>query len=123
MRRQVRRESQGVCLLDPFVSGSCTVSIHPRNVGGGGNTVHPHHRVGHDGQDQVFSTQHAVLVLGEVLPVSIDGDQDPPPSATAKSHVQWYVQTSFCAAYYGICEEKAKCLQIDCRSFCLEYIK
>lgn len=92
MRYQARREPQRVCLLDPFVSARCTIFIrHPRDVYGRGNTVHPHHRVGHDGQDQVLPTQHAVLVLGQVLPVSVDGDKDSPPGAKAKSHVQRYV--------------------------------
>lgn len=90
MRHQVRPNPPRVSLLDPSVATSYDICPHTRDVHGGGNTVHPHHRVGHDGQDQILPAQHAVLVLGQVLPVPPDSDQDSPSSAKAKSHVQWH---------------------------------
>lgn len=89
MRHQVRPNSLRISLLKPSVATSYIICPHSRDVYGRGNTVHPHHRVGHDGQNQILSTQHAVLILGQVLPVSPDSDQDSSSSAKAKSHVQW----------------------------------
>jgi len=95
MLHQVRRESQRICLLDASVCANRTVYIRPRHVYGRSYTVYPYHRVGHDGQKQVLPTQHAVLVLGQMLPVSVDSDQDSSPSAKAISSVHWYVGTKF----------------------------
>lgn len=88
--RQVRGNSWQISLLDLSIATSYNVCAH-RNVCGRGNTIHSHHRVGYDGQDQILSTQHAVFILGQVLPVSSNSDQDSSSGAKTKSHVQWYV--------------------------------
>lgn len=90
MLHQIRPNPPRVSLLDPSVATSYNICPRSRDVCGRGNTVHPHHRVGHDGQDEILPAQYAVLVLGQVLPVPPDSDQDSPPSAKTKSHVQWY---------------------------------
>lgn len=89
MQRQARQNPTRVSLLDLSVATSYIICPLLRDVCGRGNTVHPHHRVGDDGQKQILSTQHAVLVLSQVLPVSPDSDQDSSSSAKTKSHVQW----------------------------------
>lgn len=90
MRHQVKPNSPRVSLFDPSVVTSYHICPHSRDVYGRGNAIHPHHRVGHDGQDEILPAQHVVLVLGQMLPVPPDSDQDSPPSAKTKSHVQWY---------------------------------
>lgn len=88
MRHQVRPNLLRVSpLLDPSVATSYTICPYWRDVCGRGNTIHPHHRVGYDGQNEILPTQHAVLVLGQVLPVPPDSDQDSSSSAKTKSHV------------------------------------
>ena len=89
MRHQVRPNLGRVFLFDQSIATSYNNCPYSRDVCSRGNTVHPHHRVGHDGQDEILPAQHAVLVLGQVLPVSPDSDQDSPTSAKTKSHVQW----------------------------------
>jgi len=98
MLHQIRRESRRICLLDASVCANRTVYIRPRDVYGRSDTVYPYHRVGYDGQKQVLPTQHAVLVLGQMLPVSVNSDQDSPPSAKAISSIHWYVRMKFCYA-------------------------
>ena len=93
MRHQVGLNRQRTSLLDSAsIATSYNIRAYPRDVCGRGNAVHPHHRVGHDGQNQVLSTQHAVLVLGQMLFISSDGDQDSASSAETKSHVQRYMR-------------------------------
>lgn len=90
MRHQVGPNPLRISLFDSSIVTNCSICVYPRDVRGRGNTVHPHHRVGHDGQNQVLSAQHAVLVLGQMLSISSDSDQDSASSAKTKSHVQWY---------------------------------
>lgn len=98
MRHQVGPNPPRISLLDSSIVTNCNNCAYSRDVrgrGNRGNTVHPHHRVGHDGQNQVLSTQHAVLVLGQMLSISSDSDQDSASSAETKSHVQWYALINF----------------------------
>lgn len=87
MRHQVGANSPRIYLFDSSIAANYNIFAQPRNVRGRGNTIHSHHRVGHDGQNQVLSTQHAVLVLGQMLSISFDSDQDSTSSAETKSHV------------------------------------
>jgi len=91
MQHQVGEDPWQISRLNLSIAASYNICAHRRNVCGRGNTIHSHHRMGYDGQDQILSTQHAVLILGQVLPVSSDSDQDSSSGAKAKSHVQWYV--------------------------------
>lgn len=91
MRHQVGENPWQNSLLDLSIAASYNTRAHLRNVCGRGNTIHSHHRMGYDGQDQILSAQHAVLILGQVLPVPSDSDQDSSSGAKTKSHVQWYV--------------------------------
>lgn len=90
MRHQVGPNPPRIYLLDSSIATNYNICAYRRDVRGRGNTVHPHHRVGHDGQNKILSTQHAVLVLGQMLSISSDSDQDSASSAETKSHVQWY---------------------------------
>lgn len=87
MRHQVGANSPRIYLLNSSIGTNYNICARPRNVRGRGNTVHSHHRVGHDGQNQVLSTQHAVLVLGQMLSISFDSDQNSASSAETKSHI------------------------------------
>lgn len=44
--------------------------------------------MGHDEQDQVLSTFYAKLIFGAMLPVPIDGDQDPAAGAAQERYIQ-----------------------------------
>lgn len=70
-----------------IIAADCNTCAHLQHVCGRGNTLHSHHRVGYDGQNQIYPTQHTLVVLGQVLPLPFDGDQDAPSGAKAKSHV------------------------------------
>lgn len=94
MRHQVGTNPSPISTFE-LITASYDVGAHPRNVCGRGDAVHPHHRVGYDGQEQVLPTEHAVFVLSQVLSVSPNSDQDAPPGAEAKSHVRWYAQIRF----------------------------
>lgn len=91
MRHQVRPNSLQISIADPSVTVRYSTCVYPQNVCGRGNTVHSHHRVGYDGQNQILSTQHAVLIFSQMLPISSDSDQNSSSSTKTKSHVQWYI--------------------------------
>lgn len=95
MRHQVGANPSPIPSFE-FITSNYEIDADPRNVcGGGDDSVHPHHRVGYDGQEQVLPAEHVILVLGQVLPISSDSDQDSPPGAEAKSYVQWYARIRF----------------------------
>lgn len=94
MRHQVEPNIPQISSLEPIVV-SYNICTHPQDVCGRGSTIYPHYRVGYDGQKQVLSTKHAVFILGQMLLISLNSNQDSPSGAKTKSHVQWYVQIHF----------------------------
>ena len=46
------------------------IGHRPQDVCGRGTTIHSQYRMGYDGQNKVFPTEHAVVILHTLLPVS-----------------------------------------------------
>lgn len=65
------------------------VDINPGNDCGRGTTVHSHHRVGYDGQDEVLSTEHALFVLSPLLFISSNSNQNAFTNSKAQSCIHW----------------------------------
>lgn len=67
----------------------------PEDDCGRGTTFHTYHRMGHDGQDKILSTKHALIIFSSLLSLSPDCHQNEAANSTKKSHVHWQVSPNF----------------------------
>ena len=88
MQHEVERTLSQTSLYEYYNNIGATCHINPGDDCGRGTTIYSYHRVGYDGQDQVLSAQHAVVVLGALLFVSTNGNQNPLTDPEAQSYVQ-----------------------------------
>lgn len=88
MQHQVERTLSQTLLYEYCNNIGATCHINPGDDCGRGTTIYSYHRVGYDGQNKVLSAQHAVVVLGALLLVSFNGNQNPLTDPKAQSYVQ-----------------------------------